>query len=233
MPVSDFCAMTFRDYYPRLRSAVTVVPNGVDIEQFRPDPEAAIDARAALSLPDGPLVVYLGRVCAQKGSDLLGPLSDSLAKSRPDAAVVAVGPPEQFGESGRSPLMEELTEAGVVCTGAVHERYLRGILNAATLVVLPTRQDEMFGMAALEAIACGTPVVASDLGGIPEAVGQAGILFPAGNAQQFAHAVGSALDDADLLHAKVRSTLRHAAEFAWPGIALKTDAVYQTALEHV
>lgn len=228
MPVSDFCAREFVRFYPGLRPRIVTVPNGVDVEQFRLQPWAGDEARHELGLPPGQLVIYLGRVCRQKGSDLLVPLSRSLSETAPGVRVVAVGPPEQFGTPGRSELMEKLDAAGVLCTGAVHERLLCGVLNAASVCVLPTREDEMFGMAALEALACGTPVVASDLGGIPQAVGDAGRLFPVGDSEAFAAAVREALVDAEVARAgdKARS---HALRFSWAEIESATADVYQVA----
>lgn len=230
MPVSGFCERTFKEFYPALHTRVVEVPNGVDLEQFRPDPAAGEEARISLRLPPGPLVVYLGRVCFQKGSDLLGGLAESLELTHPQAHVVAVGPPDQFGDTGRSPLMEELALRGVHCTGAIHENLLRGVLNAATLVALPTRHDEMFGMAALEALACGTPVAASDLGGIPEAVGSGGALFPIGDAEAFHSTVGGLLDDPTKLELMREAARPHAAKFSWSMIASLTAEVYKTAL---
>lgn len=233
MPVSEFCRTGLRAYYPELTTRLEVVPNGVDPAQFASDPAAADAARVALGLPDdGRLVVYLGRVCHQKGSDLLGPLAQKMRASHPDVTVVAAGPPEQFSarSGARSTLMDDLAAAGVVVTGAVHEDHLAGLLTAADVVVLPTRADEMFGMAALEALSCGTPVVASDLGGIPEAVGTAGVVFPVGDVDAFHSSVAEVLDglaSGDQWAEKARA---HAMGFSWAEVARMTHDVYSAAL---
>lgn len=228
MPVSDFCARGLRAYYPGLTSVITPVPNGVDLTQFQPDRTAGRMARDELGLPDGPLVVYLGRVCLQKGSDLLSDLADDLRATHPEATVVAVGPPEQFGMQGRSELMSRLAASGVVCTGAIPEALLRGVLAAAHVSVLPTRSHEMFGMAALEALACGTPVVASDLGGIPEAVGDGGLLFPPGDASALTAGVQRILDDMRLREQLSRAGLHHAQGFSWDRITDKVEMAYRS-----
>jgi glycosyltransferase involved in cell wall biosynthesis len=229
--VSAYCAHAFGSFYPRVSSPQSIVPNGVDLEQFRLSEEAAGVAREALGLPAGRLVVYLGRVCRQKGSDLLAPLARQLQRTHPDVTVVAAGPAEQFGAGLQtSPLMRSLEAAGVRVTGAVHEEHLSGLLNAAAVVVLPTRADEMFGMAALEALACGTPVVASDLGGIPEAVGAAGLLFPVGSVHAFHEAVAKVLDSLSG-GAEWRQRARtHAKRFSWASVASKTQEAYESAL---
>lgn len=232
MPVSDFCRSGLSAYYPGLSTRLDVVPNGVDPAQFANTPEAADEARVALGLPEARrLVVYLGRVCHQKGSDLLGPLADELRLSHPDVTVVAAGPPEQFSarSGARSTLMDDLAAAGVVVTGAVHEDYLAGLLTAADVVVLPTRADEMFGMAALEALSCGTPVVASDLGGIPEAVGAAGAVFPVGDVPAFHNAVAEVLDGLASGDDWAERARHHALKFSWAEVATMTQDVYSIA----
>lgn len=233
MPVSDFCRLGLSAYYPELTTHLDVVPNGVDPTQFVSSPAAADAARAALGLPaDRRLVVYLGRVCHQKGSDLLGPLAEKLRTSHPDVTVVAAGPPEQFSarSGARSTLMGDLTAAGVVVTGAVHEDYLSGLLGAADVVVLPTRADEMFGMAALEALSCGTPVVASDLGGIPEAVGSAGVVFPVGDVHAFHSSVAEVLDGLASGDDWAEKARAHALGFSWAEVTRMTHEVYSAAL---
>lgn len=231
LPVSDFCARSFTEYYPELQDRVTVLANGVNLTQFAPDAGTGGLARKELGLPDGPLVVYMGRVCEQKGSDLLVGLARWLSEVHPDATVVAAGPPEQFGRSGTTTLVQELSDADVRCTGAVEEDVLPGLLNAAEIFVLPTRRDEMFGMAAVEAEACGTPVVASDLGGIPEAVGPGGLLFPVGDGAGLADRVGALLRDNNRATRLAALGLEHAATFAWRRIVDSAYEIYGASLQ--
>lgn len=230
LPVSEYCAAEFQQYFPNVSSTIAVLANGVDTVEFRPDHQASRDARNALGLPDEKLVVYLGRVCEQKGSDLLGPLAESLRRSHPGVTVVAAGPPEAFGRGGTSELMTSLQRSGVICTGAVPERHLRGLLNAAFISVLPTRCDEMFGMAALEACACGTAVVASDLGGIPEAVGPCGRLFAAGDAAAFIRQIENCLDDLTFIDSVRSAGPTHAEAFSWRTIVDQADDIYRQVL---
>ncbi len=232
LPVSEYCAREFVSFYPELRDKVTILPNGVNTSQFSPDGAAAARARSELGLPsDREIVLYLGRVCEQKGSDLLASLASSLRDEAPHALVVAAGPPETFGTEGTSPLMRTLQDAGVMCTGAVHEDLVAGLLTSAAVFVLPTRRDEMFGMAALEAASAGSAVVASQLGGIPEAVGPGGVLFPVGDAEGFADAVVKLLDEPSYASSLASKGRSHAATYSWPRIVEQSNAIYRRVLD--
>ncbi|MEU4423058.1 glycosyltransferase family 4 protein [Actinoplanes sp. NPDC024001] len=230
MAASAYCAAEFKRFYPRAAARTRVLYNGVNRQQFRPDPGAAEHARQALGLPPGPLVVYLGRVCLQKGSDLLVPLARHLREAAPDAVVVAAGPPERFTRREPSALMTQLSDQGVRCLGAVDESLLPGLLGAAAVSVLPTRQAEMFGMAALEALACGAPVVAADLGGIPEAVGPGALLFPPGDAAAFTRQVTRLLSEPDLAQRLALAAKQHVATLDWAAIVDRSMDHYREAL---
>lgn len=230
LAASAYCAAEFSAFYPRVADDTRVLYNGVNRHQFRHDEHATGRVRRDLGLPAGPLVVYLGRICAQKGSDLLASLAVALRQSLPDAAVVAAGPPEQFTRTRSSGLMDTLTHAGVHCLGAVDETSVAGLLGAASVCVLPTRRDEMFGMAALEAIACGTPVVAADLGGIPEAVGPCALLFPAGDTAAFIDSVQRLLRDSRLAESLRQRGTQHVERFQWSAIVEDCMSHYAEAL---
>lgn len=233
LPVSEYCQREFVRFYQGHVAAPYVLFNGVNVEQFEPNDAAAHLARVSLGLPDGPLVLYLGRVCEQKGSDLLGRLAEVLQVEHPGARVVASGPPDRFGESGSSALMSHLRQSGVVCTGAVREEILAGLISAATVCVLPTRRDEMFGMAALEALASERAVVASDLGGIPEAVGPGGLLFPVGDEAAFVAQVCRLLGDPGERSILSGLGRAHAEHFAWTTIVQEAEVIYGQALSPI
>jgi glycosyltransferase involved in cell wall biosynthesis len=231
LPVSTYCASEFATFYPKSTSRRVVLPNGVNTDQFYPDGNSASIVRNALGLPPGPLVVYLGRVCEQKGSDLLVELAEALDVSHPEVTVVAAGPAEQFSDRGETPLIRALTKGGVLVTGAIHESHLRGLLNSASVFVLPTRRDEMFGMAALEAAACGVPIVASRLGGIPEAVGSGGILFPPGNSNELIVSVRLVISDNQLAMKLGLAAEAHAQKYSWRKVVNMATDIYSEALQ--
>ncbi|MEU9803063.1 glycosyltransferase [Streptomyces sp. NPDC051000] len=148
----------------------SVIRNGVDIDHFRPgDADRDRDraaARAELPLPaefrgDAPLVVCVGRLCPQKGQDILLKAWSELRDTVPDArlALVGDGPDAERLRLGAPP--------GVLFAGAASD--IRPWLRAADLVVLPSRWEGM-ALAPLEAMACGRPVLVSDVSGARESL---------------------------------------------------------------
>ncbi|MFR9800102.1 glycosyltransferase [Streptomyces sp. MS06] len=140
----------------------TVIPNGVDPERFHPGGAGTV--RAAL-LPDAdpadPLVVCVGRLCRQKGQDVLLAAWDEVVRRVPRARLALVGDGPD-GERLRSAAPPSVRFAGAVTDAAPWYR-------AADLVVLPSRWEGM-ALAPLEAMACGRPVVLTDVDGARESL---------------------------------------------------------------
>jgi glycosyltransferase involved in cell wall biosynthesis len=136
------------------------------------------------------MILYVGRLCEQKGTDLL--IAAYRMLKRPAALVVA-GPCEQFGQTQLSALVAQIQEAGGIYLPPLDDADMPGIYNACDIFAMPTRELEMFGMAAVEAQACGKPVVASDHGGLRETVPQtAGTRFRTGDASGLGRPPGNA-----------------------------------------
>jgi len=232
LPCSEHCRATSSLYWGLPEERTRVLFNGVDLGQFAPDPEARARMRARLGL-DGPTLLYVGRVCEQKGSDLLLDAFAALRARRPELRLVVAGPIGQFDQrDDPRGWRERLAQAGASYLGPVEEEELAAVYNAADVFVMPTRRWEMFGMAAVEAQACGVPVVASDHGGLRETVpGGCGLRFETGSSAALADAVGSLLADEDLRRRLGEEARRRAARFSWSEIARQADASYRTAGE--
>ncbi|MER7762437.1 glycosyltransferase [Streptomyces sp. NPDC097619] len=177
----------------------SVIRNGVDLERFRPgDGEERAVARAALPLlsqssPQGPLAVCVGRLCQQKGQDLLLRAWPEVTGHAPTARLVLVGDGPDAERLRRS------APPGVLFAGAAAD--IRPWLRAADLVVLPSRWEGM-ALAPLEAMACGRPVVVSDVSGARESLppGQAPLcLVPPEDPTALAKALGRLLAEPRLL----------------------------------
>lgn len=147
-----------------IRGRWTVVPNGIDPERFRPAPATAVRAGLAPLAglgPAAPLVVCVGRLCRQKGQDVLLRAWDTVVRRVPDARLVLVGDGPDHDR------LRQEAPASVVFTGAVTDA--SPWYQAADLVVLPSRWEGM-ALAPLEAMACGRPVVVTDVDGARESL---------------------------------------------------------------
>jgi glycosyltransferase involved in cell wall biosynthesis len=210
---------------------VHVLPNGVSLAQFSPNPESARAERAAFS---GPVVLYLGRVCRQKGVHTLLDAARRLPGLGIHADVVIAGPIGEFEARDQTAETREwearIAAAGAHYLGRVPEERLAGLLTMADVFVMPTVELEMQGMAALEAQACGTPVVASDHGGLKETVPDtAGIRFTPGDDRELAEAVATMLTDSDARQAYSRAALEHARGLSWGRIVDRLSSIYEGA----
>ena len=223
---------------------VETVSPGVDLSVFRPvsSSSSALALRRRLGLAaDAVVLVFAGRIQPLKGPDVVLRATASLLHLYPGLAdrlvVVIVGGPSgsEVGAPGRlAGLADELGIAHCVrLEPPCPQRELADWYRAADIVLVPSH-SESFGLVALEAQACGTPVVAAAVGGLRTAVrdGYSGILVdghdPAGWARVLAALIGSPRKLAELS----RGALEHAAGFGWPLtaerlIGLYTDAITQ------
>ncbi|MWA13368.1 glycosyltransferase [Streptomyces sp. BA2] len=180
----------------------SVIPNGVDVERFRP--MAAQAARTALGLAEEePLVVCVGRLCRQKGQDVLLRAWASVAERMPLARLVLVG--DGPGATG----LREQAPASVRFVGDVEDA--TPWYQAADLVVLPSRWEGM-ALVPLEAMACARPVVVSDVDGARESLPQGLVphgLVPAQDPEALARALVGLLGDPPLRESLGRAAHRH------------------------
>lgn len=228
LPCSNYCAEGSTASWKLPRDRLHVIYNGVNLEQFRPDPEAAAQERNVSGIA-GKVILYLGRVCEQKGTDTLLQAFAPIRRAHPDAELLIAGPLEQFSATGgRIDWNALIRDSGGHYLGQVPDERLPALLNLADVFVMPTRRLEMFGMAAIEAQACGTPVVASDHGGLRETVPrEAGLRFPVGDSTALAEAVTTLLSDPGLRHRLGAAARAHAERFGWERIARDLEPVYR------
>ncbi|MGH3360737.1 MAG: glycosyltransferase, partial [Nocardioidaceae bacterium] len=220
------------------RSVVTVNP-GVDLDVFRPRSQR--DSRRRLGLDDDAVVlVFAGRIQPLKAPDVLIRAAAHLLREQPSLrrrlVVAVVGGASGSGTSYPSALLRLAGELGV--TDVVQfvppapQEELATWYDAATLVAVPS-YNESFGLVALEAQACGTPVVAADVGGLATAVrdGVTGTLVGSHDPADYATAIGALLGDEETRSRMGEEAVRHAAGFGWQRTATRTLAVYRAAVE--
>jgi glycosyltransferase involved in cell wall biosynthesis len=199
---------------------VEVVPIGTDTELFAPDP-------AVLRVP--------GRVVTTASADVplkgLLPLVEAVAKVRTERPVdlVVVG-----SVRPRGPVAAAIANLGLAdvvrFTGRLPQAELVGELRRAELVVVPSLY-EGFSLPLVEAMACGTPVVATTGGALPEVAGDAAVLVPPGDVSALAHAITGTLDSPELrARLSVAGRARVVDRFTWRAAAARTAEVYRRAI---
>lgn len=232
MPVSEFCAREAAAWWSLPREDFRVLPNGVNIDQFRPDGPRREAARQRYGLDGAVTIGYVGRVCEQKGSDTLVAAFREVKRARPGVSLLVAGPSDFFGLTRPTAITEEIDAVGGRWLGPVPEDELADVFRSLDVCAMPTRQDEMFGMAAAEALSSGTPVVCSRLGGLPEVVpSSAGVLVPADDATALANALIALCDDPVVLARLAAAAPAAASRFSWPVVAELAEARYREVLD--
>jgi D-inositol-3-phosphate glycosyltransferase len=216
-------ARWLRDLYGAEPSKLVVVPLGIDRAYFSPGDCAF--AKQALGIDDRTrLIVYVGRIQPLKGTYLA---VEALSKLEPDTRLVIVGGPSGVEGDAEMRKIKKLI-ASEHLKGRVdfvhpqpHE-LLATYYRAADVCVVPS-ESETFGLVALESSACGTPVVATDVGGLRSIVepGHTGILVNERSADAFAKAIRFVLDNPIRARAMGKLASRRADRFTWRESALR------------
>jgi glycosyltransferase involved in cell wall biosynthesis len=219
---------------------IEVIPCGTDMQTFHVRSKS--EARAQLGFkPDQKIVLYVGRFDPRKGIETLvramAKLQQSAEVSHPDLRLVIVGGSDPSKSDGQeqariSFLVEELGLAQTTeFVGQVGHDRLPDYYTAADVCVIPSHY-EPFGLVALEAMACGTPVVASDVGGLKFTVvpGQTGWLVPPQDVDGFAAAIERVVNQQWLLGQRQKLATRVQENFSWNGVAAQLSDLYRRLL---
>nr|MCU0492577.1 glycosyltransferase [Chloroflexaceae bacterium] len=217
---------------------IHVIPCGVDLQQFRPQPPH--EARASLGLPaDAIYLLCVGRMEPLKGMDALiralALLHDRSPAWRTKLQVLLVGgetetAKEQWNAEQRrlDGLRHELGVAQAVqFLGAQPQPALANYYAAADVVAVPSHY-ESFGMAALEAMACGAAVVASNVGGLASTIedGRSGLLMPHDDPEALADRIALLLTDQTRRQALQTGARQRAVQYGWGNIARQMSRLY-------
>ena len=217
---------------------VRVVHPGVDLEVFAPGDQRA--ARRAVGLDEDALVVlFVGRIQPLKAPDVVVRAVADLVRRRPDLrdrlVVPIIGGPSGSGLESPAALRDMAEALGVADVVRLvppqEQERLASHYRAASLVCVPS-YNESFGLVAIEAQACGTPVVAARVGGLPTAVvdGSTGVLVDGHDPVDYARVFEELLDDAALMQAMGNAAAVHARGFGWDHTARQTISAYRRAI---
>ena len=224
------------ELYDAPPTKVSVVSPGVDLMTFTPGDRR--EARAQLGLPgDGDLLLFVGRIQPLKAPDMLLRVAAELLRRdpgrRPRLTVAVLGGPSGTGLSRPHELEDLAEQLGIAEVVTFVKPVERPVLaqwyRAADLVLVPSH-SESFGLVAIEAQACGTPVVAADVGGLPTAVGEAGVLVEGHEVAVWTDAVQALLDDDERRLELGRRAIQHASAFGWEATTDRLLAVYRQAI---
>lgn len=192
-----------------------VLPNGIDPDRFH----------ATNGATDGEYILFVGRLVPYKG---LSTLLDALDHDPPDLPLKI---------AGEGPLRDTLEkqagsiQADVRFLGYVEDEALPSLYRGARLTVLPSiNRHEAFGITLLESMACGTPVLASQLPGVQDVARVGGALATPGDAEDLAHQLNHAIEHEDLPRGSTLAARVHE-RYAWSSISQSLEEVYESVLQ--
>ena len=208
-----------------------ISPPGVNHDVFTPGDRRA--RKAELGIDAGvPVVLFVGRVQPLKGIDVVVEAFARIRERHENARLAIIGGPS--GPQGSV----ELTRVGEMVEGAglsgsvdlhepVEHRVLARYYQSADVLLAPSR-SESFGLVAVEAQACGLPVVAADVGGLSYAVadGSSGYLIDGWDPSDYAAAAASILSDEELASRLSEGGIEHAEQFSWDATANRFIELY-------
>lgn len=196
----------------------TIVPNGVDLSRFAP-----VDGSQSTHAPQ---VLFVGRSEKRKGLSVLLEAFPGVCESVPGVTLKAIGSGLDAGEiKGRVPpgLRDRVEVLGFVSNEELPAHYA-----AADVFCAPALGGESFGIVLIESMACGTPVVASDIPGYSAVIGQAGggVLFANGDAAACARELSGLLNDPQRRQSLREKGLEGVGAFAWEKVARQVEDIY-------
>ncbi len=228
--ISNYSLEKIKQHYDVDVSKVRIIPNGVDIEKFKPtENPTAIKQRFGLS--SEPCVLFVGSLIPRKGLPFLVEAAKKIVKQNADTKILIVG------DGSLKPQLTVSIESANLSKnfqflGNLKDEALSAAYDCADVFVLPSIQEGQ-GIVLLEAQASGKPIVGFDVGGVNEAVrsGETGLLVKRGSSDELADALLRLLSDKHLREKMGANGRRFVAEnFTWDICAQKMLKVYREAL---
>ena len=208
--------------------------NGVDFAHFSHGDGTRFRSKFGVD-PASRLLLYVGAVVPEKGVLYLVEAMRIIAKRFPEATLVIIGSSSVWLRSSEyEQTVRELAEGlPIKFLGSVPFSEMPHAYAACDIFILPSIWQEPFGLVLCEAMAAGKPVIASDVGGIPEIVidGRTGNLIPPGDESSLIEAISALLSDAILRQRMGKAARERAKQFSWEDTVRELDKVYDTVLQ--
>ena len=208
------------EIYPHFpKGNYKIIPNGVDTSRFSPK------GKKLKEFSDKKVILFLGRLDPRKGLPVMLRAFPLIKKEIPDAILLVAGkgvPPENVPED---------LKKSVIFKGMIPNEMVPVYYRSADLYCSPALYGETFGIVLLEAMACGTPVIASDIDGYREVVPRKEMLFEKGNPKQLADKAISILKRDSEAKRISKIGLETSKKYDWQSVAEKTENFYRTLLK--
>ncbi len=219
-PAMDFVSTYFQGYY-------NIIPNGINLDHFNPEVEPLPEFN------DGKFnILFVGRFEQRKGLRYLVRAYARLKEEMPETRLIIVGPDGGM----RARYEKSITKAGlqdVVFSGFVSYEDLPRYYRSAHIFCTPATGQESQGIVLLEALACGTPVVASNIEGFASVIthGEEGLLVPPKDEEKLAMALVHLLADTDLRESMSERGVITAQSYAWKRVSSQVLSYYYRLLQ--
>ena len=228
--VSAYSKQRIVQLYGVDEAKIRVVPNGVDVERFKPS-SIGEGVKKKYGLDNKQVVLFVGRLIPRKGLTYLIEAAKSIVKEKADTAFVVVGSGPLRNQL--STMIERLgLSRSFTFLGDVDEKTLESLYSCADVFALPSIQEGQ-GIALLEAQSTGKPVVAFNVSGVKEAVAdeESGLLLEVGNSEMLADAIVKLLCDEGLREKMGKAGREYVTQnFTWDICAQKMLKVYGEAI---
>jgi len=216
-------------FLKKYEDKIIVIPNGINLEEFK-IPYSKKECREKLGLPTHKnIILFFGYLVPYKSPDILLKTFPKILKKVPDTLLVFAGNGVMEEELKRLSI-ELKVEKCVIFAGYVGKEHRPLYYKAADIFCLPsTMRTECHPIAILEAMACGIPIVASKIGGIPDIVkdGENGLLVPPKDENALADAIIYLLENKDIRERMGRNGRDKVERYSWEKIAEETEKIYE------
>jgi spore coat protein SA len=241
--VSKFVADGVRNLYPIADNKLHVVYSGVDVEKYQPNwSEQGIKNRSTLKEKlkiDSPnIVLYVSRLCPNKGSDIVLKAMNEVMDKRNDVTLVVIGS-KWYGENNTDEFIQSLYDfakkmkGNVIFSGFIPPSELASYFNLGDLFICASQWDEPLARVHYEAMAAGLPIITTDRGGNTEVVARAfgnGLeIKDYSNPSAFSHEINYLLDNQDVALALGRAGRKYALElYNWERVASELLKLFES-----